>query len=234
MFVAETSWRQISSAYFGWIFGCCLYFCVAYSWDIWRAYIIKYATGMATFKLYCVLVFHHVCLKASTLGRWQNHSHAKTQSYVNSFTWRRVDIQRLCQRPTIRSGTRKTFRNTSKVDEWKKCRGKQHEQWTKNLVVLRYIGIILPNYVGILINHYKDPYWNNQYFMKWLIVASLRQLYGALCWAVPAYLGNPSNAGVFGSEVSPKCPERFRCRNYLVDVPVGFVRIKGDRINGWK
>ena len=30
---------------------------------------IQVCNRMATFKLYCVLVFHHVCLKASTSGR---------------------------------------------------------------------------------------------------------------------------------------------------------------------
>ncbi len=36
--------------------------------------------------------------------------------------------------------------------EQKKCK-----QWKKNLVGKFIYGIILPSYIGIIMNHYKDP-----------------------------------------------------------------------------
>ena len=38
----------------------------------------------------------------------------------------------------------------------------------KNLVVWGMWGIIIQNYMGIIINHYKDPYWvSNDTFRPW-------------------------------------------------------------------
>ena len=151
---------------------------------------------MATFKLYCVLVFHHVCLKASTLGRWQNDSHAKTQSYVNSFTWRRVDIQRLCQRPTIVQEHEKPSAMRPKSTSEKRVveNNMSNEQKTWLFRVHR-------DYTTPLCWDYNKPLQgsllNNQYNEMahcGLIAAMVRY-----AEQFPPIV-NPSNAGVFGRE----------------------------------
>ena len=48
---------------------------------------------------------------------------------------------------------------TAKIPENKPSQ-KENVIWAmkKNLVVEGILGIILPSYIGIIINHYKDPY----------------------------------------------------------------------------
>ena len=56
-------------------------------------------------------------------------------------------------------GAEEELKLTAKIPENKPSQ-KENVIWAmkKNLVVEGILGIILPSYIGIIINHYKDPY----------------------------------------------------------------------------